>query len=752
MATPKYRYAYRRSGREKKFAPPPDPFQYEASLSSIEAPLPYVEAHFKERIEDAGPPEKGALEKAYGGWKGTVTENQAHLLYGAEFRDWLVKKISADRSTYGYKTWDERRPPPKQKFASHRPLVTLPGVSDYLDSYAQAQIDFKKKYVPLAAYGPKNLHEAWLYYKYVQTPMNTGDPHAQQAFLQDYDLHLTQDQADAARAPASFTVVDDNPDDIREDKWPYRRTEEGPADMPEPEPAPVPALRTPPPQLPPPVPRTPPPSLPQPPSEPPAPPPSLPPPPSEPPTPPPSLPPPEPPSEPPPDKPPSDAPPDVLPPPLDKPADQPPPDLPSPEPPSEPPAPPPSLPPPPSEPPTPPPSLPPPPSEPPTPPPSLPPPDDELRMRQEERKRLEQEYLQLKYDMAGFTLTPGERAGMAEYAGRITMDALRNNIANLKREKLRREQEGDQEPMQPLEPPPPELPDPPAPQPEVPDPERQIDLLREQRRRRIIRKGKRRALDDSERVRKAPMREVDMSEADQESSAIRDVFLAIADSPQPTLTDIPAAIEMGEAEEDAMLDDFAAFNNVLAVWQQTLGGKHEDDPYVDSVMREQELVDAARDADVKLPSNTRGAAYATVVRAPELAAVLNDPRFKRWDDLPDDVKRSIKQTALRTIARQKQEQFRTDAVMLWYHSFDPKTRRPRVDLINDLLNDQINEAAKEGIPEKEALGPALAISLFMLRSKRNPKNAEEQRMYNLAELMFAEILKRLREEEGGSGE
>jgi chromosome segregation ATPase len=199
-----HRYGWRKGVREGKFKPPLDPFESEKKIGRIEAPLNYVEEEYKSASHSM--PD----EVAYGNWLKDVTEQQAHLKFGAEFRDWLVKKRNRELPGRGWGEPGESQ----HQWASNRPMATLPGVAEYLDSYGKAQIEFKKKYVPLAAYGPKNLHEAYLYWKYVQTPMNLNDASARQRFLDEYDHD------------GEFNTQVDVP---RDTPWPHKRTFPDPA-------------------------------------------------------------------------------------------------------------------------------------------------------------------------------------------------------------------------------------------------------------------------------------------------------------------------------------------------------------------------------------------------------------------------------------------------------------------------------------------------------------------------------------------
>jgi len=219
MSLRRYRYGWRKKASESKFSAPQDPLKFEAGLGQIKAPVSYVENEFLKDSSTAG-------VHAYGNWKQDLTESQAHLKFGSDFRDWLVKKVAKEG-----KTWNER-PSNGQAFASKRPLVTLPGVSSYLDSFGKAQMDFKKKYEPLRAYGPRDLNEAYLYWKYVQTPINLHDEKEKQNFLNDYNLHIIQAQANEDDAPKSFTIVPDDAEDVANEDWPYRRSGEGRKDFP----------------------------------------------------------------------------------------------------------------------------------------------------------------------------------------------------------------------------------------------------------------------------------------------------------------------------------------------------------------------------------------------------------------------------------------------------------------------------------------------------------------------------------------
>lgn len=241
MSQQKRHYWWKRDHSDTKYKPPQDPFDYEAGERKIVAPYTYVERALK----GSRPPGDGEKDKefesmadtfALGQVRSKNVRNLADRKFGEDFRRWLTKTNSnaAYPGTVGGKyTATQGTRLQKNEFGGFsalppnfatRPLLQVPGCSDYIDSFVQAQGEFKKKYMPLLAFGPKNLDEAYLYYKYIVVPgFDPSNPHQVQEFLDDYDFYVSQEQANDAGAPGAHTIVPDDREDVRNNQWPYRR-------------------------------------------------------------------------------------------------------------------------------------------------------------------------------------------------------------------------------------------------------------------------------------------------------------------------------------------------------------------------------------------------------------------------------------------------------------------------------------------------------------------------------------------------
>lgn len=148
----------RRGGRvQPKFAPPPTPFQQEAKIPEME-PLPWV-------VSDAMRAYASAEEDIVPGFQDYIAQellkDQEELTrknFVLEFKAWLrgVSRYNFDHAVTPWGT-------------DH--LMHLPGVTDMFDAELKQYYDFKTALLKLATWGPTNLNDAFLYYKYIVLPL-----------------------------------------------------------------------------------------------------------------------------------------------------------------------------------------------------------------------------------------------------------------------------------------------------------------------------------------------------------------------------------------------------------------------------------------------------------------------------------------------------------------------------------------------------------------------------------------------------
>lgn len=212
-----------------KFKAPLNPFDVEAQLSSIKAPRDFAEKRFYQKLLRSKNGEDYQLlgdAVALGRRRRKYYENMADFEFAEDFRHWLTKTDSNYKDGNGNirteGSTDPTRPyQPLFDGGASRPLMHLPGVSEYIDEHVSARARFKKVYVPLAVYGPRNLPEAFLFYKYiVQNRMDPQNPDRINEFLRDYDFYASHEDAKVQGAARALTVV---PDDTTKGPFPYNR-------------------------------------------------------------------------------------------------------------------------------------------------------------------------------------------------------------------------------------------------------------------------------------------------------------------------------------------------------------------------------------------------------------------------------------------------------------------------------------------------------------------------------------------------
>lgn len=231
-------YDWRRKRVEHKFRPPQDPFDYEKTQRDIKAPYIWTESVASQGLRDGDLRTANAM--ALGQIKAKHTKDRADREFSEQFRRWLTKTDSVAKypvSGTGYDDGAKELRTQGKRFElqdgtfvrvganiADRSLTMVPEVGDYITSFIRAQGEFKKKFIPLVTYGPANLNEAYLYYKYVVVPgFDAKNPHRMQEFLNDYDYYVSQAQAAQAGAPAAHTIVPDREDDLERGHFPARR-------------------------------------------------------------------------------------------------------------------------------------------------------------------------------------------------------------------------------------------------------------------------------------------------------------------------------------------------------------------------------------------------------------------------------------------------------------------------------------------------------------------------------------------------
>ena len=164
----------------KKFFPDPDPFEVEASKKVIEPPTAVFDYALDDTILHA-------RQQDDPGWQGMAlklgekryqeTESTIRDTYAERFRAWLRGNCSGVNPANGLSSQKEVDDLAQQDLArqirvgkldpSRARFERLPGVSDYLDSFVDAQAKFEQKLIMLQLHGPKDLDDAYLYYKFI---------------------------------------------------------------------------------------------------------------------------------------------------------------------------------------------------------------------------------------------------------------------------------------------------------------------------------------------------------------------------------------------------------------------------------------------------------------------------------------------------------------------------------------------------------------------------------------------------------
>lgn len=140
-----------------KFAPPPTPFQKEAKIPDMEPPewmLSDAVRRYAANEQDTVPGFKDYLAKE-------LLKDQEELTrknFVLEFKAWLrgISRYNYDRNVTPWGT-------------SH--LMHLPGVNEMFDAELDQYYKFKSALLKLATWGPTNLDDAYLYYKYIVLPL-----------------------------------------------------------------------------------------------------------------------------------------------------------------------------------------------------------------------------------------------------------------------------------------------------------------------------------------------------------------------------------------------------------------------------------------------------------------------------------------------------------------------------------------------------------------------------------------------------
>lgn len=213
------RYKYQPFKAQTKFKPPQDPFDFERGQNTIKAPRKYTEKLVSRSIKG----EKALLSFADAVALGTIKSRdatgRADEQYASDFQHWLTKTDSVfkpkgrrDLVTQGTR-YDKLGNEIKNN-VGNRSMMHIPSCSDYITNMVYAQGEYKKKYMRLQLFGPTNVDEAFMYYKYIVTPsMDKNNPEQIQQFLSDYDFYMGHGQALEAGAPRAHTAVPDKPGD-----------------------------------------------------------------------------------------------------------------------------------------------------------------------------------------------------------------------------------------------------------------------------------------------------------------------------------------------------------------------------------------------------------------------------------------------------------------------------------------------------------------------------------------------------------
>lgn len=118
-----------------------------------------------------------------------------------------------EQETYDNTSWGEKS------------LLSLPGVSQYFDTFVDARVEFEKRLAHLILRGPHDLTSAWYYYKFVVHGVAAGKEE-QLTFLQLYDLPKTMQRSSFPPPPqphnhvyrnSTITISDDEEGEEEED-------------------------------------------------------------------------------------------------------------------------------------------------------------------------------------------------------------------------------------------------------------------------------------------------------------------------------------------------------------------------------------------------------------------------------------------------------------------------------------------------------------------------------------------------------
>lgn len=143
-----------------KFAPPPTPFQQEAKIPEME-PLPWVVSDalrsYASTQEEYYPEmRKFLVDELLKDQEGLTRKN-----FITEFKAWLrgVSRYNYDRRVTPWGTDN---------------LLRLPGVTEMFDAELEQYYKFKTALLKLATWGPSDVNDAFLYYKYIVLPLWIG--------------------------------------------------------------------------------------------------------------------------------------------------------------------------------------------------------------------------------------------------------------------------------------------------------------------------------------------------------------------------------------------------------------------------------------------------------------------------------------------------------------------------------------------------------------------------------------------------
>jgi hypothetical protein len=164
----------------KKFLPDPDALVKEADNKLIEPPPPIfddaLDTTMRRAVRGEAPGWQGMAlklgERRYQEAEGAIRDE-----YAEGFRAWLRGNCSNIDPNNGLSAVDHINRNTQRDLARQRAIYgydprrarfeRLPGVSDYLDSFVDAQAAFERKIIQLLMRGPKDLDDAYLYYKYI---------------------------------------------------------------------------------------------------------------------------------------------------------------------------------------------------------------------------------------------------------------------------------------------------------------------------------------------------------------------------------------------------------------------------------------------------------------------------------------------------------------------------------------------------------------------------------------------------------